>query len=149
MVETQRPRYAACNAPFDECEVSLVLFGADLEPEAVTKLLGCEPTDAVRAGDRLPTRGGKERTATVGRWNLTVTGTPPTLPGVLALELLDRLPDDAQVWASLGRAYQVQIRFAFTVGTLTGCFELDEEPARRLAATGATLAFHFYSHVED
>lgn len=149
MADSERHRHAGCNAPFEECEVSLLLLGVDLEPAAVTELLGCEPTDAVRAGDRLPPRGGKERQATVGRWNLTVTGKPPKLPGHLALDLLDRLPADAEVWASLGRDYQVQIRFAFVVGALTGCFELDEVAAKRLAATGATLAFHFYNYVAD
>lgn len=149
MVENDRPRYAGCNAPFEECEVSLVLFGADLEPTAVTRLLGCEPTDAVRVGDPLPPRDGKERRATVGFWRLVVTGKPPKLPGDLALDLLDRLSADAEVWASLERDHQVQIRFAFVVGTLTGCFELDPAAARRLAATGATLAFHFYNYVAD
>jgi len=39
--------------PIDSVIVSLCLYGDDLDPDKVTALLGCQPTQAARKGEPL------------------------------------------------------------------------------------------------
>lgn len=123
--------------------MALALYGLNLDPDVVSERMGLQPTLARRRGDRSSARG---RPANCGSWNFSVEAKPPTGPDDLVHQLLDHFPSDSEFWLALRREYQVQIRFGFVAATLTGCFEIESPAAQRLAATGATLAFHLYSY---
>ncbi|MEZ0389351.1 MAG: DUF4279 domain-containing protein [Verrucomicrobium sp.] len=55
--------------PVDEASVLLRIYGDDLDPEEITRLLGCEPWDAGRMGEL---KVGAKRSWTVrrGYWKL-------------------------------------------------------------------------------
>ena len=67
-------RFVRFGGPVDKVTVSLRLFGEDLDPDEVTKLLGCKPTSAARKGDVMP--GRYHRIANKGCWLLK--GPPPS-----------------------------------------------------------------------
>jgi hypothetical protein len=41
--------------------VSVRLFGAELNPEEITQLLGCEPSSAAKTGEKIINENGQER----------------------------------------------------------------------------------------
>ncbi len=49
----------------DECGVCLAIYGENLVPDEVTKLLGCKPTDAHLKGDK---KSPKSPGFTQGAW---------------------------------------------------------------------------------
>lgn len=50
-------RLVTVGGPVDRVTVSLRVFGDDLDPVEVTTLLGCQPTEARRRGEVIPTPG--------------------------------------------------------------------------------------------
>jgi hypothetical protein len=70
----------------DETDVCLAVCGKDLEPDEITKMLGCEPTSAHRRGDRMTSGTSRHQ----GAWSLDVRGSDG--PADLTIQLLERLP---------------------------------------------------------
>src|SRR5262245_37335155 len=56
---------------------SLRIYGDDLVPEEVTRLLGCTPTRAEQKGQVIRTTSGRERTARTGGWHLIAPDSEP------------------------------------------------------------------------
>jgi len=139
---SQTRRFGACKAPFDECGVTLAIYGEPLDPPAVSELLGVEPTASRRRGEHA---APASLPADHGTWLFSIESVTTRGPSELALELLDRFPSDPALWDRLCREYDVQVRFAFQASTLTGCFELSPAAVERLGKTGATVAFHLYA----
>src|SRR5947209_5931615 len=77
----------------DRTSACLRFFDDDLDPEQVTRLLGCQPTHASRKGDLLPSKR-YQKIAHTGSWRLqTPEGDSRTLEEQIA-SLLDRVSDD-------------------------------------------------------
>lgn len=55
-------------------DVSLHLWGTDLDPEMITKALNMKPARSQKAGDKQESVAGKSRIAKSGMWELTSSG---------------------------------------------------------------------------
>ena len=85
-------------------EAVLRFFGDDLLPEAVSALLGAEPTSCVRKGEEIVGRStGNIRIAPTGRWSLMAARREPEGLDAQVFEILNRLTSDLDVWQSLVR----------------------------------------------
>ena len=130
----------------DEFHATIGVYGEELEPDEITRVLGCAPTSSHRRGDsRRPGGPGAKR----GAWLLTVTAMAPTEPEEVLQQLLGRVPGDPEVWARLASMYSVQVRIGIFIGAWTRGFELSPAVVRQLAALGVPVGFSIYADGEE
>lgn len=127
--------------------VSLRFFGPDLDPEVVTRLLRCLPTKAFRRGDALP--GRTHRLARQGSWLLKSDQSGLELPEKIA-NLLDRLPDDPEVWTRLREiSTSADLFCGLFLDEWNRVLELGPDLLGRIAERHLTLSLDIYGHSED
>lgn len=125
----------------DESRLTLGIHGDDLDPDEISRVLGCAPSRAHRRGDARRCGIPWPR----GAWLLSVEAESPTGPEELVHRLLDRLPADAAVWADLRRRYQVRLGFGIFTERWNRGFELSPEAIRRIDALGVGVGFDWYA----
>ena len=125
----------------DETRASLLIYGDDLDPDAVSALLGCAPSRCHRKGDYHPQSPQQFST---GAWILTVEGKAPSGPSALIEVLLGRFPSDPIFWRSLMERYQVSVRVGIHTGNWNRGFSLAAGTITALARTGIALEFDLY-----
>jgi hypothetical protein len=129
----------------DESRLTLGVHGEDLDPDEISRLLGCAPTSSHRRGDAR--RSGPPRTK--GGWVLSVEAKSPTGPDELVHLLLAHLPTEQAVWADLRRRFQIQLSFGIFTERWNRGFELTADAVRRIEVLGAGVGFDIYANLED
>lgn len=88
---------------------SLRIFGDDLQPEEISRLLGCAPTKAWPKGHAHVSKSGREFVKKSGGWLLHASDTEPeNLDGQVS-ELVAKLTSDLGIWAGLAQRFQVDL----------------------------------------
>jgi hypothetical protein len=124
----------------DETDVCLAVYGEDLDPAEVTKLLRCEPSSSHRRGDRMKSSRALRHN---GAWLLSVRGS--TDPEELTAGLLDRfVAVDGSVWAGLAQRHDLQLRFGLFLNRWNRGLELSPELVGRIARIHARVIFDIY-----
>jgi len=131
--------------PVDELSVTLAIYGEDLEPLEIEKILDVTPTSAHRRGDRKP-RGPEFKE---GAYVVAVRATSPEEVGRVLDDLLGQVPDSDGVWETLGTRYRVQVRFAAHIGSWNRGFGISAAQVRRLARMKAELEFDIYAYTDE
>lgn len=131
--------------PAHAVSVGLRVFGDDLLPDEITKLLGSNPTFAHKKGDVI-LNAGQQRIATTGSWLLT---RKRVANGDLEQEIkaiLDLLTDDHQVWAELTSRFQVDLFCGvfFEAENSNGGFSLSPDVTKALAERNLRISFDLY-----
>jgi hypothetical protein len=129
----------------DEVHVTLVFNGEDLDPEAISRLLGCSPTRSHRKGEARAGRSAIAGPWEAGVWLLTVEGKAPQTANELLVELLRRIPDDETLWIELSTRWRVSILFGLFLEQWNRGFELDARLIERVARMHASLGFDIYA----
>jgi hypothetical protein len=129
----------------DESRLTLGVHGEDLDPDEVSRLLGCAPTSSHRRGDAL--RSG--RACQKGGWLLSVEAKSPTGPDELVHLLLSRLPTEQAVWADLRRRFQLQLTFGVFTERWNRGFDLTADAVRRIDVLGVGVGFDIYANLEE
>lgn len=80
---------------------TLRVIDKELDPEEITKLLGCEPTSQQVNGQVFVSKSGRERIARVGNWLLSSTEKEPGELDEQIAELLSKVTNDLAVWKSI------------------------------------------------
>ena len=128
----------------NETAASLIVYGEDLDPDHVTKMLGCLPSKAFRKGEVLG-KPGRTRIAKSGHWSLSASRATAGDLNAQCMELFGKTSDDLSVWRRLAEDYQVELFVgAFLKGTNEGLSILPET----LASVGerhVRLEFDIYS----
>jgi hypothetical protein len=137
---------ADVGGPVDETRVTLAVYGEDLDPTEVTRLLGCQPTQVHRKGDKRHPTSVPYQT---GAWFFTLETKAPSGPDELIPLLLRQLPGDSAFWAGLRERYDVQIRVAIHTAGWNRGFDISPATAELIAATGASLGFDLYFYEDD
>lgn len=132
--------------PIDETRAAIAIHGDDLDPEEITKMLGCEPTSAHRKGDK---RTDMSAPALTGEWILSVRGAAPVGPEELTSSLLLRLPTGDALWRTLADRFRVELRFALHLSAYSRGFELSAPLTERISALHASVGFDIYLDTED
>jgi hypothetical protein len=92
-----------------QTKASLRIFGDDLNPDELTRLLCCNPTDCQSKGDEIVGKSGRTRIAASGRWSLKA---PVQQPGNLNAQiawLMSAVNSDIEVWKSIAARYKVDL----------------------------------------
>jgi hypothetical protein len=133
----------------DRVRVCLRVSSDQLEPEAVSLVLGVSPTFAARRGDRRSTRGG-ESVQRTGVWYVDFTGAPEewTLGEAIAA-LLNRLPPEQAVWDVLAEQHYLEIYCGLHLSEWNRGAELAPALLRRLADQHLALSFDIYYEGAD
>ena len=126
----------------DEASVMLRIYGDDLDPEEITRLLGCEPWDAGRTGEL---KVGAKRSWTVrrGYWKLrserSETDVAEQIP-----ELLARLTQDLGVWEALASRYKMDLFCGLFLRTRNRGVEFDAALLKMICERHLKVGFDIY-----
>lgn len=129
----------------DKCRLTLAIHGEDLEPDEISRLLGCAPTSSHRRGE--PRRLGPSWPK--GAWLLSVEGEAPLGPEDLVQLLLSRLPENDDFWSQLRCRFRVQLMFGIFTKRWNRGFELSAETIQRIHRLGAGVGIDIYANGED
>ena len=92
----------------DKAKASIRLFGDNLDPDEITRLLKCDPTEAYKK-DQIIKTAISQRTVETGMWSLkTEKNSNQTLEEQI-LELLEKLSKDLEVWSKLSERFEISI----------------------------------------
>jgi hypothetical protein len=128
--------------PVDEASVTLRFFGDDLEPAEITRLLGCEPSEAARTGENLRRSNGTF-TVRQGFWRLRSERSETDIADQL-LALLARLSSDLSVWRELTDRYRADLFCGLFLSTRNRGIEFSPELLQRVSERQLTLGFDIY-----
>jgi hypothetical protein len=128
-------------APLGSSHATLCIYGDDLDPERITRLLGSPPSRSHRRGDEVSSRlpGRAE-----GAWFLE-----DELPegGTLAdkiVNILQRVIDDTSIWAEFGRRYRVRMSCGLFIEHENEGFAIPSDVLDQLSKRGIRLDFDIY-----
>jgi hypothetical protein len=140
---TFEPRIIAeFGGAIDETRIWLGIYGADLDPDEITQLLGIEPTASHRRGEARRSAGPWPR----GAWLLKREGARGQEPAQILNATLNELPEDPDVWSRLRATYEVRLTFGLHLDDFNRGFDLAPEVVERLASTGAIVGFDIYRY---
>lgn len=128
--------------PPDECGVALAIYGEELDPDEITRLLGVRPTVSHRRGDR--PRPQSKHPFRLGAWFLECRGNAPVRPDELTKTIFD-----PERWKPIQDRFKIQLRYGLHISGWNKEFDLPRELVARIAAIGATMNFDLYAYGED
>ena len=139
-------RVVSFGGPVDRVKVSLRVFGDDLDPDEVSRVLGCEPSGETRKGD--VTVGGvtgRRRVAPCGSWHLASTEDQSVETEEQVSKLLSRLSSDLDVWKELTRKYRVDLFCGLFLNEFNRGFSLSSGLLKELAERNLKIEFDIYA----
>ena len=123
---------------------SLRVFGDDLDPDEITRLLRKTPHFAKRRGDVTTAADGSSRTAHVGSWRIRAEKVSSGGLDAQIKSLLDDTPSDPILWEELNRKYTVDLFCGlFLTGSNQG-LEIDPRTLGLLSDRGIKLGLDIY-----
>ncbi len=138
-------RFIKLGAPVSDTTASLRFFGDDLDPDAISVLLGASPTSSARKGEIWINSRGVKRTARTGRWLLEAVRSQPGDLDNQLVELLSPLTQDIEVWRSLVAQFSGDIFCGLFMEEGNEGVELRAETLVMIGARGLSLGFDIYS----
>lgn len=130
--------------PIDSCSVTLCFYGADLDPDAVTRALGAEPTSACRKGDIAHLKHSGDRVEERGKWILRIEHQREVPLEAVINGLLDRLTDDLASWRGLTGRFRSELSCGLQMELWNRGLELSPGTLGRIAERGLPLGFDIY-----
>jgi hypothetical protein len=131
----------------DETRISLALYGTELEPADITRVLKVEPSSSRRRGDARPSKSAVPYKT--GAWFLSAESRAPDGPESLIASVLDRLPSDETLWVELAARYEIQLRIAVFLEAFNRGFDLSPEMIARISRVRAVVVFDIYANLDD
>ena len=127
----------------DKYSVSLRFFGDDLDPDEVSRLLGCAPTDSARRGDIIQRRT-RSYTAPSGSWHLSTEQSTEDIETQLAA-MFGRLTADLSVWQSLTTRFDADLFCGVFLVWQGHGFDMSPRLHRLLADRNLLILFDIYA----
>ncbi len=129
----------------DRATVSLRIFGQDLEPDELTQLLGCHPSEAHRAGDVVTTVSGRTRVIRQGSWLLNTNESRRCEIAEQIADLLRQLTANLQVWQHITTQFQADIFCGLFLDGWNRGFTLPPEVMRQLSERQLAISCDIYT----
>ena len=138
--------------PDGEVTFALWIQGDDLDPDDVSRRLGCTPTSAHRKGEAhriwpSPPGAPMPPPRVTGTWVLEAVGDSPHQADELIESLLGRFTSAPAFWRPLHRDFTVTLHLAAHTARWGTGFRLGPATLARCTATGAPL--HIHLHIDD
>ena len=127
----------------------LRIFGDDLQPSEISRLLSCKPTKAQVKGDVVRYASGRERTAKVGGWWLEA---PRAEPGDLDGQirwLISQVSDDISIWQHLTTSYDVDVFCGLFMQSHNDGLSISPETMLSVGKRGIEIALDIYGPDDD
>jgi hypothetical protein len=124
---------------------ALQIIGDTLEPDEITQLLGCSPTDSYRKGELLRTPSGRELTAQSGQWTLNARESEPGNLNGQITEILDQLRGDFSAWDIIGKKFQARIYCGLFTREWNESIEISPGTLACLSSRGIELTLELYA----
>jgi hypothetical protein len=126
--------------------VSIRLFGAELNPEQVTQLLGCLPSSAAKTGETIIRSNGKERIVSKGFWLLEHGRTDESGVEEKIEFLLAKLTDNLEAWKSVTKDLdRADIFCGLFIDKLNEGFKLSQSVLKKISDRNLEVSFDIYS----
>ncbi|MCK4118390.1 DUF4279 domain-containing protein [Ralstonia pseudosolanacearum] len=137
-------------AHLNRSKATLRIMGDDLDPEEISRLLGCKPTTAQRKDEAVVGgNAGRTRIAQFGMWRLKATPREPEdIDGQIA-EILGQLSDDQEVWRAMGERYKVDLFCGLFMKSGNEGMSLSPSSLRALGVRHIEIGFDLYSPDEE
>jgi hypothetical protein len=132
--------------PVDSSKITLRLSGEELDPDQITGILGCAPTLTHRRGLPISSHEGSHL-ARKGRWHLEIAsrdlhGRDDVEDGIKAL--LEQLPSDLALWASLTSMYEVDVFCGLFLEADNRGFAVSAKTSKLLSDRHLNIGFDIY-----
>jgi ribosomal protein L19 len=130
--------------------VTLRIYGDDLVPQDITKMLGVSPTHAETKGQEIVGRKtGKVRIAKSGMWRLCASDrTPEDIDGQIR-EIFSQITADVAVWQSITKKYRVNLFCGLFMSEANDGLGISPQSLSVLAERGIELWFDIYAPTDD
>jgi hypothetical protein len=128
----------------DQTSVSLRFSGDDLDPDEISKLLNCQPTDCHRKGDVLPDKR-YHSVAKTGMWRLSGKKTGKVSLEKQIFELFNRLSDDLEIWRKLTNQYNSDLFCGLWMESWNREIGFSPELMAQISARGLILELDIYN----
>lgn len=127
----------------------LRIFGDELVPEDITRLLAHEPSNAYTKGHVEVLRSGQELTRKTGAWFLEATPTEPEdLNGQVA-EILSKLNTDMASWEWIRQQFEVDLFCGWFMNRSNEGVSISAHTLKALGERGIELSLDIYGSDED
>ena len=134
----------------DRTAAALRIYGRDLDPIEITRLLGNEPTYAQKLGDQIiGQKTGRVRIAKTGMWRLSVRDREAGDLDVQISEILANLTEDLEVWREITSKYQADLFCGLFMRHGNEGLSLSAESLVGLGARGIIMELDLYRGDDD
>ncbi len=138
--------FISVGGPSTDSNVSLCIYKDNIDLQALTALIGCEPTRARRKGDKVADRP-KIPPAAIGQWFLEA---PPALPFEEKIQfLLESTTSDSDVWQLIRQSHKIRMSCAIFLHSWTEGFDLSPEIISGIATRYWEFSLSMYSAEGD
>lgn len=141
--------FARMGGPFDRLYFELFISGEDLEPQAVSKVLGVEPSKSYEKGDERPRGSQFYKT---GAWILKSPKIilSDTQDGSQEFEQwVNSLPSESKDWSGIQRDYSVKVRLIGYTDQWNAEFIVSPTTLMGLAKRGLPLLIDPYLSLDE
>lgn len=137
--------------PIDRVTVSLRLFGEDLDPDEISRLLGCEPSVGYVKGEEtiLSNMSNRKRIARTGSWQLKSDTDRNVELEEQIDRLLSRVTAEPLIWASLIERYDVDLFCGLFLEDENREFALSAAVLQEVAERKLSIRFDVYAVFEE
>jgi hypothetical protein len=134
-------------AAINESAAALRIYGDTLNPEEVSQLLGCRPSDAYVKGQIEPSKF-HVITRKTGAWILDAKRRVPGDVDAQVAEIFSQLTPDLAVWSALSKNYVMDLFCGLFMTEAGEGFELSLETMKTLADRGIKIGICLYAPTE-
>jgi Domain of unknown function (DUF4279) len=128
----------------------LRIIGDALEPEEITHLLRCSPSESRRLGDLIiGKKTGQQRLAKTGIWRLQVEDRKPANIDAQIEEILDQLTKDIAVWSNLASRFKMDLFCGLFLNSSNEGVGISPLSMVELGKRGIELGFDIYGPAFD
>jgi hypothetical protein len=124
---------------------ALRIFSDTLDPDEITRILGCAPTKAHIKG-HIRYRTTVHNT---GGWILEATDQEPANLDAQVAELLGRVNTDLAVWSALSKEHAIDLFCGFFMADTNEDLVVSAETMKLLCERGIRLGFSIYAPITD
>ena len=133
--------------------VTLRIYGDDLVPQDITRMLGAQPSHACTKGEMGKKMAGLKvgdlRVAKTGMWRLCASNREPEDIDGQIREIFSQISADVAVWQNLTKNYQVNLFCGLFMTKTNDGLSISPQSMAVLAERGIELWFDIYAPDED